>query len=211
MRVSSNSKMTEAQSKVFGAEVKRLRRDAGLSISQFAEVIEISSSYVANIEGGHKKPSPQLADRIARTFNMTVEQMLTPQSEREREARINFGKAIAKRRNERGYSMSLVAGALGIPVAVYKEYEQGLCSIPERNIETLHKLLVDEHKPQAEEPKPVEPAEDSRDSGDAMPAKICDIILEHVTDLKVDKSIQKEIWHYFSRVKLDAEERRLFG
>lgn len=105
--------------------------------------------------------------------------------------------------------MSLVAGALGIPVAVYKEYEQGLCSIPERNMNTLYKLLSNDDV-KAEEPKPIEVKAVEEKAGD-VPSEICDIILGHITDLKVDKDTQKKVWHYFSRVKLDAEERRLFG
>lgn len=200
--------MTDAQSKVFGAETRRLRKDAGIKTKEFAEYVGVSPQYITNVEGGHKRPSPQLAERIAEAFNLTVSDMLIPYNEREREARERFGKAIAKRRVEKGYSMSLVAGALGIPVAVYKEYEQGLCSICERHVEILHKLLVDDAKPQAEEPKPVEVIE-SKVS--VVPIEICNVILEHITDLQVDKDIQKELWRYFSRVKLDADERRLFG
>lgn len=199
--------MTSAQSEVFGAEMKRRREGAGMSTKEFASYVGISQAYVCNLESANRKPSPQLAERIAESFGVKVSDMLIPHSEREQEARVRFGKALAKHRAEKGYSMSLVAGALGIPVAVYKEYEQGLCSIPERNIDTLHKLLVADNKPQAEEPKP----EVTEDKATAVPMEICNIILEHVTDLKVDKDVQKELWRYFSKIKLDAEERRLFG
>lgn len=46
---------------------------------------------------------------------------------------------------------------------------------------------------------------------DNTPSEVCEIILEHIKDLKVDKDTQKKVWLYFSKVKLDAEARRLFG
>lgn len=209
MRVSGNSTMTDAQGKVFGAEMRRLRKEAGLKTTEFAKYVGVTPTYISNLELGNRKPSPQLAERIANAFDLKVSDMIVSQTEREREARVNYGKALARRRNEKGYSMSLVAGALGIPVAVYKEYEQGLCSIPERNMNTLYKLLSNDDV-KAEEPKPIEVKAVEEKAGD-VPSEICDIILGHITDLKVDKDTQKKVWHYFSRVKLDAEERRLFG
>jgi hypothetical protein len=103
--------------------------------------------------------------------------------------------------------MAVVAGALGIPLSVYKEYEQGLCSIKEREIDLLDKLLDMSKKPEVVEVEkevvvkvPVE-----------IPAEICDLILTHIKDLQVDEATQKTVWRYFNNVKLDAEERKLFG
>lgn len=221
MRVSGNSTMTEAQSKAFGAEMRRLRKEAKLTATEFAKYLGVTPTYISNLELAKRKPSPQLAERIAETFDLTVSDMLTPYKEREQEARVRYGKAIALRRMKKGFSMSLVAGALGIPVAVYKEYEQGLCSITERHIATLNQLLGSDDEPKAEEPKAEEPKPTEVVEEKAVevvtvnlndvPTEICDIILGHIADLKVDKDAQKKVWHYFSRVKLDAEERRLFG
>lgn len=208
MRVSGNSTMTEAQGKIFGNEMRRLRKNAGLTVKGFAEYVGISATYVTNLELGYKKPSPQLAERIADTFDLTVSDMLIPHIEREIAEREKFGKVLAKHRAEKGYSSALVAGALGIPTSVYKEYEQGTCSITERNIATLNKLLgIGEEKPKEVEAVVKEVVEVKED----VPTEICDIILGHVTDLNVDKDTQKKVWHYFSTVKLNAEERRLFG
>lgn len=44
-----------------------------------------------------------------------------------------------------------------------------------------------------------------------MPPDIRDIILNHVTDMQIDVNAQKSIWRYFTDLKIDAEERRLFG
>lgn len=197
--------MTDAQSKVFSAEMKRLRKEAGMTTKEFASYVGISQAYVCNIESASRKPSPQLAEKIANAFDKTVDDMFISKDDRAREFREKYGATLKSHREEKGLPCSMVAGALGIPPAVYKEYEQGLCSITDRNMEMLDKLLGIGEKPKVVETKVVVevPAE--------IPAKICNIILEHVRDLQIDESEQKEVWRYFSRARLDAEERRLFG
>ena len=203
MRVSSNSKMTDAEGKVFGKEMRRLRKEAGMSAKQFGEYIGVSQTHISQLECGHKKPSPQLAERIAEAFDTMVEDMLKPFDEKVEEERRAYGKELARRRTARGLSSATVAGALGIPVSVYREYEFGKCSITEREKELLDNLLND--KPKEEPKKEVLPlAED-------VPTDICDIILGHIKDLQVDADTQKKVWRYFSGAKLLAEERRLFG
>lgn len=205
--------MTDAQGKAFGAEMRRLRKEAGMTTAEFANYMGVTATYISNLELGNRKPSPQLAERVASAFSTNVADMLVPYEEREREARVNFGKALRNRRTEKGLTVQVVAGALGIPSEVYREYESGLCSIPEHKLNTLRILLsgnekAEELKPvEVEELKPVEATEDQS----LIPTAICDVILEHVTDLKVEVSVQKELWRFFSRLKLDAEEKRLFG
>ena len=207
MRVSSNARMTDAELKVFSAEMKRLREEAGMTTRMFAEYVGVSASYISTIENGHNKPSPELAERIASAFDLSVDEMLVPYAEKERAKREEYGKTLAKHRAEKGFPSALVAGALGIPTSVYKEYEQGLCSITERNVATLNSLLgIGEDKPIEVEQVVEEPVK-----VEVVPSEICDIILGHITDLKVDKDTQKKVWHYFTKVRMDAEERRLFG
>ena len=197
--------MTAEQAAVFRKEMKRLRKEAGFTTKQFSEYIGVSQSYLINIESGNRKPSPQLAERIAEAFGITVNDMYISQDERVRAERERYGKELAFHRNRKGFSSKLVAGALGIPVEVYKEYEQGLCSITERNVVTLNALLgIGES---IDEPK-VEVAE--KVEGDVS-LEICNIILEHITDLQVDKDTQKKVWRYFTDMKIDADEHRLFG
>ena len=205
MRVSSNSIMTSAQSKIFGAEMKRRRGEVGMSTKEFARYVGISQAYVCNLESANRKPSPQLAEKIAEAFSTTVNEMLVPADDRVKEFREKYGATLRKHRMEKGLPCAVIAGALGIPVAVYKEYEQGLCSITDGNMWTLDTLLGIGEKPKAVENEVVVevPAE--------IPAEICNIILEHVRDLQVSEDEQRAVWRYFTGLKLDAEERRLFG
>lgn len=205
MRISNGSQMTDVQSKVFGTEMKRLRNEANMSTTEFSKYLGVSQSYVSNIECANRKPSLQLAEKIAKAFDTTVEAMLVSNDDRAKEFREKYGAVLKKHREEKGLPCSVVAGALGIPPHVYKEYEQGLCSITDRNMEMLDRLLGISEKPKVVETKVVVevPAE--------IPAEICNIILEHVKDLQIDEDEQKKVWRYFVNANLDAEERRLFG
>lgn len=201
MRVSSNATMTDAQYEVFRAELKRLRTKEGLTGAAFGELVGCSAVHISSIETGKKKPSPELAERIADAFDLKVSDMFVSNDERVWEMRKKYGKSIKARREEKGISMNTMAGALGIPFAVYKEYEQGLCSITDREMDIINRLLGIGEERKVEVKTVVE----------EVPADICEIILGHIKDLSVDGATQKKVWQYFSKVKLDAEERRLFG
>ena len=196
---------TDEQRKAFASEMKRLREEANMSTSEFSKYLGVSQSYVSNIECVNRTPSMPLMEKIAGAFDKTVEEMIAPADERVREFRKKYGATLKQHREEKGLPCSVVAGALGIPTAVYKEFEQGLCSITEHQMELLDKLLGIGEKPKVVETQIVVelPAE--------VPTEICDIILEHIKDLHTSEDEQKEVWRFFSRIKLDAEERRLFG
>ena len=203
--------MTDAEAKAFSAELKRLRAEAGLTGAAFGELAGCSGVYISQLERGMKKPSPQLAARIAEAFNTTVEDMIgktkvvEATDEQVWEIRKQYGKVLREHREAKCLSPATIAGALGIPPYVYREYEQGLCSITDREMDMLSKLLDIGEKPEVVvETKTVEvPAE--------IPNEICDLILKHIKDLQIGEDEQKEVWRYFNKVKLDAEERRLFG
>ena len=205
MRVSSNSKMTDAEAKTFGSELKRLREEAGLTGVAFAELIGTSAGHISQLERGTKKPSPELAERIADAFNVTVSDMLISNDTRITEMRRKIGAKLRDKRREKGLAINTIAGALGVLPYVYEEYEKGLCSITDREMDILNKLLGINEEPKVETVKEVVevPAE--------IPAEIYDIILKHIKDLQVDEATQRVVWRYFNQVRVDAEERRLFG
>ena len=185
---------------MFGERMRELRKEAGFSTKELGELVGLSQSYVCNIECNNKKPSPQVASRIAGAFGIKPSDMLDPTFNETWEERKAYGKKLLAGRLDRGFTRSLVAGALGIPVEIYVEYERGECSITPREKELLGKLLDLNKEVEAKE-EPV--AEDL--------INVCNIILEHVKDLKVDSDTQKKIWRYFTYMKISAEERKLFG
>jgi transcriptional regulator with XRE-family HTH domain len=50
-------------STLFGAELRRLRTEAGVSLAQLASVVHYSKGYLSKIENGHKQPQLDLARR----------------------------------------------------------------------------------------------------------------------------------------------------
>lgn len=205
MRVSSNSAMTDAQNAIFGAELKRLRKQEKLSATAFGELVGVNAGHIYALEVGKRKPSPELAERIADVFNIKVEDMLVTHDEKVWETRREYGKTIRERRRSKGLTVNVVAGALGVTTAVYKEYELGACSITEQQ-----KFILDTILGLNEEPKVIE-KEIIVETPAEIPTVICDVIMEHIKDLQIDAEAQKKIWRYFRKVKLDEEERKLFG
>ena len=197
--------LTDEQKAVFASEMKRLRKEANMSSSEFAKYLGVSQSYIGNIERVDRAPSMQLMEKIAGAFDKTVDEMLSPVDERVDEFRRKYGAKLKQHREARGLPCRVVAGALGVPPQVYKEWEQGLCSVTEYQMEMLDKLLGIGEKPK------VETVEVVVEVPANVPSEICDIILEHIKDLQTSEDEQKEVWRFFSRIKLDAEERRLFG
>ena len=186
-------------------EMKRLREEANMSTTEFSKYLGVSQSYVSNIECVNRTPSMPLMEKIAGAFDTTVDAMLAPTDERVIEFRKKYGATLKQHREARGLPCRVVAGALGVPPQVYKEWEQGLCSITEYQMEMLDKLLGIGEKPKAETVEVVVEVPAN------VPTEICDIIMGHIKDLQICEDEQKQVWRYFSRIKLDAEERRLFG
>lgn len=197
--------LTDEQKAVFASEMKRIREEANMSTTEFSKYLGVSQSYVSNIECLNRTPSMPLMEKIAGAFDTTVDAMLAPTDERVIEFRKKYGATLKQHREARGLPCRVVAGALGVPPQVYKEWEQGLCSITDYQKEMLDKLLAIGEKPKVEtvEVKVEVPAD--------IPTGICDTILAHVKDLQISEGEQKEVWRYFSKVKLYAEERKLFG
>jgi len=205
LRTSSNSVMTDKQAIVFGQELARLRKEHGLTGAALGELAECSAVHISAMETGKKKPSPQLAERIADVFDLKVSDMLTPYDERVREIRQKYGATLREHRRKKGLSPNVIAGALGIPNSVYTEYEQGDCSITDREMDILIKLLDIGKEPEVVvETKTVEPPAE-------IPTDICALILGHIKDLQIGEDSQKKVWRYFMDTKAAAEERRLFG
>lgn len=106
---------------------------------------------------------------------------------------------------KRGLTPKEVAGALGIEPYIYKEYEQGVSSITDREMDTLTRLLDI-----GKEPKVIEKETIVEVTAD-IPSEIYDIILGHIKDLQVSEDEQRTVWRYFNKVRMDMEERKLFG
>ncbi len=66
----------------FGEKLRALREQRGLSIRQLASFLEINAhSHIAKIETGQSNPSPDLILKIARFFDVSIDQLMKDELE----------------------------------------------------------------------------------------------------------------------------------
>ena len=66
----------------FGEKLRTLRKRNGLTLRQLAAMLGHSShSYVTNLERGERKPSAEMALKIADLFEVTTDQLLRDELE----------------------------------------------------------------------------------------------------------------------------------
>ena len=61
--------------KKLGEKVKRLRKEQGYTQEQFAEMIDISSRNVSNIEQGISFPKPETLEKFVKSFGITTDEL----------------------------------------------------------------------------------------------------------------------------------------
>jgi len=61
----------------FGEKLRALRAREGMTLRELADVLGYASnSYLAALEAGKKKPTAELAMKVARLFHVTIDQLL---------------------------------------------------------------------------------------------------------------------------------------
>ena len=68
-------KTTKQTLKTMGRKIKKLRKEHDLTQEKLAEQLRISTVYVGYIERGQGQPSLKLLMKIARKFNVRVEDL----------------------------------------------------------------------------------------------------------------------------------------
>lgn len=61
--------------KELGEKIKRIRKQKGYTQEQFAEMIDISSRNVSNIEQGISFPKPETLEKIVNSFNISTDKL----------------------------------------------------------------------------------------------------------------------------------------
>ncbi len=64
---------------IFGMKVRQARTEAGLSLTQFAELADLSASYVTEIEKGRKYPRTDKIVRMAEVLDKSYDEMVSIQ------------------------------------------------------------------------------------------------------------------------------------
>ena len=100
-----------------GARIAALRREAGMSQAQLAQVLQVSPSAVGMYEQGRREPSADTLVELARIFSVSVDYILTgvpaPQEEQALEAmllnRLSTADRRMARRKDRPFSRQELA------------------------------------------------------------------------------------------------------
>ena len=71
----------EELQKVIGSNIRRLRREAGFSQSQLAEMVDRDASAITNIERGKRMIGVELLCNLAAIFSVSVDTLLQPEGE----------------------------------------------------------------------------------------------------------------------------------
>lgn len=61
---------------MFGVNVRRIRRERGLTLEAFADAVGLAYSYVGEIERGRKNPTLDVVERIAKVLRVEPTQLL---------------------------------------------------------------------------------------------------------------------------------------
>ena len=66
-----------ALQKQFGRHLKRLRRDRQMTQAQLAKALDLSTSYVSNLERGVNSPSFVTVEKLARVLSVKVKDLFS--------------------------------------------------------------------------------------------------------------------------------------
>jgi len=83
---------------VIGANIKRRRKDFGLTQGVLAKEIGLSTVFISQIENGVRKPSLETLVKIAGVLNVSVDLLLTPTENNESQALIKEVVSILQKR-----------------------------------------------------------------------------------------------------------------
>lgn len=117
-----------------GQNIKNLRERKGLTQQELAVRVDVAQATVANWESGRREPDINILIRIAKLFNVTLDELvmkeLTPPIPM-------YARNLAYLRRKHGMTQADVANLLGVSKATSCKYENGDV---EPNVEQLIKL-----------------------------------------------------------------------
>ena len=104
--------------KVDTAKIRELRKERGFNLSEFARKVQLSVSYMSEIEHGRTNPSLGTIDKIAAALNVDRSQLLEA-------SELGLGNKIRLARENKKMTMAETAEAAGISTSYLSEIERG--------------------------------------------------------------------------------------
>lgn len=203
--------MSPTQFESFRAEMRKLRKANGLTLSGLADLLDSTQSHLSNIENGNRMPSEELAKDIADVFDVSLEDMFVSAKERYIEQCKEAGRDLIRNRVSRGFTINQVAGFLGIPREAYLNYEHGEGMLTNGLKEAADLLFTEATK--VETVEVVKEVEVEKEVPAPSPIGLDTIskVLDHVADMDIDVDEKRALFRELSEIKTAMLEAKLFG
>ena len=113
------------------AALRAARHNAGSTQRQVAEVCGVTLTYLAALERGRKKPSPQLLFRLAEAVGVAPSSLL----------HVAEAHTLTQLRSCVGLSQKEVAERVGLTDMSYSRFERGVHRLPEALVDELARVF----------------------------------------------------------------------
>ncbi|KUK10668.1 MAG: Transcriptional regulator, XRE family [Clostridia bacterium 41_269] len=127
------SQLLEAQDINLGTKLRLIRNKKGLTLTELAQKLEISSSYLSEIERGNVKPSIKTLKKISEVLDIPLGKILNEPT--------GLGKKLKKLREEQGITQAELAKGAGVSAGLIGQIEQGRVQPSLQTIEKIAKEL----------------------------------------------------------------------
>ncbi len=119
-----------------GDKVRALRKEQGLSLEELGKALELSFTYLSEIERGERVPSLQALQKISSFFHIPISLLIgTPAK------LMSTGKKIRMNREMRNMTQKQLAGAANVSPGLIAQLEAGKVQPSLKTIESLSKVL----------------------------------------------------------------------
>ncbi|MDN5348016.1 MAG: hypothetical protein PWP65_1580 [Clostridia bacterium] len=116
-----------------GAKIRLLREKRGYSLTDFADSMAISPSYLSEIERGNVSPALETLKKIARKLDVPLSSLLNKDA--------SLGQKLRLAREEQGLTQSELARAAGVSAGLVGQIEQGKVQPSLKTLEKLGSVL----------------------------------------------------------------------
>ncbi|MDW7649906.1 MAG: helix-turn-helix domain-containing protein [Bacillota bacterium] len=119
-----------------GDKIRALRDEKGLTLEELGKHLDLSVTYVSEIELGERTPSIQTLQKISRFFNVPVSLFLHTEGKL-----LTTGRKIKMTRETKGMTQKQLAGAADVSPGLIAQLETGKVQPSLKTIERIAKAL----------------------------------------------------------------------
>ena len=205
-------KLTQAEAENFAKNMAAFQAAENLTNKDLGDFLKVSANYISQLRSGKAKPSERIIAAVSDLTGTKAEDLAKSPEERQAKEMKAYGHKVRNARHEKGFSQNEMSDYLHTTKMVYAEIEAGQFMPAGSMKEKLEKILdlkTAKMPAELDAPSTQTLKTESRTDGDLYEA--IDVVLSHVTDLKVSKEVQRKIFRTFSEYQTQKREEALFG